>query len=134
MNRDNPPGYIANRVSLRCNNYGRIQIPIRSRGVGTYILATDRPIAAPRIQGVLANGQQSRNPPYDFSTTGRPRANWLVWHQDQPTGGSSGFNVSFAGGQPGQTVMCVLWLAPPGTPRPPGRQWQPSDWSRHAHR
>ena len=67
---DNPPGRMARRIRVPCDRNGRVQLPIASRGAGTYIVAVDRRITAPALVRRNPNGAPATRP-YDFSDTGR---------------------------------------------------------------
>lgn len=66
---DTPPGQRVNAFTVKFDRNGRVVIPIKSRGAGTYILAAARPISSPALQGVLPNGQMGGV--YHFQDTGR---------------------------------------------------------------
>jgi len=122
-----PPGTLVNSWTLNCERDRRFHIKIRSRGKGTYVLSTSHVMSSPRIRFFKPNGEQSGSS-YDFSRTGRPRNNWLVWHTD--SNGLGSFKIGLDG-VPGQSMGFRLRLLPPGTPLPSGGQWMPSDANHH---
>lgn len=68
-NMDNPPGYMANRMTIQCDRQGRVNLPIRSRGPGSYIIAVDRPVAQPVLRSFGPNGQPMGQ--HNFNISGR---------------------------------------------------------------
>ncbi|KAK8140126.1 hypothetical protein PG984_000192 [Apiospora sp. TS-2023a] len=58
------------RMTVPCDRNGRVQLPIATRGVGTYIITVDRQIQAPNLVRRNPNGSHASRP-YNFSDTGR---------------------------------------------------------------